>query len=261
MSNLEKIRIAIIDDNKECINELVENLLFIPDLEVCGTATKYKQAIDLLMKEKPDLVFLDVEMPCKNGFDLLKEVRDKGATFSVIFYTAYDKYMIQALRESALDYIIKPIDPEELKSVIERFRAIPKKQVLHGSSFHFMGLNTNSEKIALPTFLGLQFLEKNRILLFRSVSGSLLGKSYWEALLTDSTQIKLSNHITAEKITNLLPASCFFRINQSCIINLAFLGGITYKTNDCHLIPPFDEIKLTLSRSQLLKIKESYDVF
>jgi len=261
MSNLEKIRIAIVDDNKECIDELTENLSVISDLEVCGTATKYKQALGLLLKEKPDLVFLDVEMPCKNGFNLLNEVREKGATFSVIFYTAYEKYMIQALRESALDYILKPIDPEELNNAIDRFRELRKTQIKVISADALPNLKGNSEKIALPTYLGLQFSEKNRIVLFRCVSGKKLEKPYWEVLLTDSTTIRLSNHITAEKILNSLPETCFFLINQSCIINIAFLNGIIYKTHDCLLMPPFDQLKLTISRPQFLKMKEIFDIF
>lgn len=261
MSNLEKIRIAIVDDNKECINELVENLLFIADLEVCGTSTKYKQAIDLLLKEKPDLVFLDVEMPCKNGFELLKEAREKGLTFNVIFYTAYDKYMIRALREQALDFILKPIDPEELKNALDRFKTLKKSQITAIQSDIVPNLKGNAEKIALPTYLGLQFSEKNRILLFRCVNGNLLEKPFWEALMTDYSTIRLSNHMTAEKIMNPLPKECFFPINQSCIINLTFLSKIVFKTRDCLLMPPFDNIKLTASRSQFLKMKEIFDVF
>jgi len=261
MSNLEKIRIAIVDDNKECINELTESLLFIADVEICGTATKYKQALDLLLKEKPELVFLDVEMPCKNGFELLKEVREKGAAFSVIFYTAYDKYMIKALREQALDYILKPVDPEEIKNAIDRFRVIRNTQIKVIPTDALPNLKGNSEKIALPTYLGLQFLEKTRIVLFRCVNEEILAKPYWETLLIDSTTIRLSNHITAEKIMNSLPETCFFLIKQSCIINIAFLNGIVYKTRECHLMPPFDQLKLTASRTQFLKMKEIFDIF
>jgi len=261
MNNLEKIRIVIVDDNKDCINALVENLLFIADLEVCGTATRYKQALDLLLKEKPDLVFLDVEMPCKNGFELWKEAREKGAIFKVIFYTAYDKYLINALREQALDYIFKPINPEELSNAINRFRVLQKAPIKVIPSDALPILKGNSEMIALPTYLGLQFLEKNRIVLFRCVSGKTFEKPYWEALLTDSTTIRLSNHMTAGKIMNSLPETCFFLINQSCIINTTFLNGIVYKTHDCYLMPPFDKIKLTISRTQFLKVKETFDVF
>lgn len=258
MNNLEKIRIAIVDDNKECIDSLIENLSFYHELEVCCIATRYKQALDLLLKEGPDLVFLDIEMPVKNGFELLNEAREKGATFSVIFYTAYDKYTTQALREQALDYILKPIDPEELKNAIDRFKALTKTQIPANPSIS--SLDGSADKIALPTYLGLQFVEKNHILLFRSVSGRLMGKPCWEALLTNSTEIKLNNHITAEKITQFLPAAGFFQINQSCIINLTFLSGIIYKTRDCHLIPPYDKIKLSVSRPQLSKLKENFDV-
>lgn len=261
MNETKKIKIAIIDDNKEYIESLVESLSFFSEIEICGTATKYKPALDLLIEEKPDLVFLDIEMPSKSGFELLKEVREKGATFSVIFYTAYDKYVVQALREQALDYILKPVDPEELKNAIDRYKIRRKANMEFLPPVALTNLNGNSEKIALPTFLGLQFIEKNQILLFQSIKGGAFEKTYWEAMLTDSTKIKLSKNISAEKILKSLPHDCFFQINQSAIINLAFLKGIVYKTHDCELIPPFDIIKLTFSRSQLLKMKEIFDVF
>lgn len=261
MSNPEKIRIAIVDDHKEWIDSLIENLSVYSEAEVCGTATNYKQAIDLLQNEKPDLVFLDVEMPGKSGFELLDEVRELGIAFSVIFYTAYDKYMIKALREQALDYILKPIDPAELKIAIDRYNVLRETEMALSQLPVSPNSNGNSEKIALPTYLGLQFIEKNRIVLFQCIRGGVFEKPSWEALLIDSTQLKLSKNITSEKIHKALPKECYFQINQSCIINIAFLSGLIYKTHECLLIPPFDKMKLSVSKSQINKMKEIFDVF
>jgi len=257
MTESERINVAIVDDNKEYLESLIEHLSFYPEIDICGSATQYKQARELLLNEDLDLVFLDVEMPCKNGFELLNEVRKKGSTFSVIFYTAYDKYMIQALRESAFDYILKPVDPKELENAITRFKEQLASQTHSTVVPLFLGSAGSPEIIALPTSLGLRFIDKNRILLFRSISES----SSWEALLTDLTTIKLGATTKAEKIMKLLTKERFVQISQSCIINLIYLNLVEFKTRDCLLIPPFDNIRLTVSRSHLSKLKEMYEVF
>jgi len=261
MNPSEKIRVAIIDDNKEFLESLKKHLLFFPKVEICGTASQYKQAKDLLLNKNLDLVFLDIEMPCKNGFELLDEVRKKGSTFSVIFYTAYDKYMIQALRESAFDYILKPINMEELKNAIERFKAQRNESTSLTQLPLYQGIQGMPEIIALPSNLGLKFIDKNRILLFRCINGGLLEKSSWEVLLTDYTTLKLGANTTADRIVQLMNKDRFLQINQSCIINLNYLNMVEYKTRSCLLIPPFNNLELTVSRTHLSKLREDFEVF
>ncbi|MDO9257590.1 MAG: LytTR family DNA-binding domain-containing protein [Bacteroidales bacterium] len=261
MNGSDKIKVAIIDDNKEFIESLIDYLIVFPELELCGTATRYRPARELLLTEKPDLVFLDVEMPEKNGFELLNEVRAKGATFNVIFYTAYDKYMIQALRESAFDYILKPVDPDELRNAVNRFKGHRAAETTTVLSQNLYGNGTAPMIIALPTIVGLKFVDTNRILLFRSIHGSLLARVAWEVLLTDTSVIKLGAYTNAERILQLLSKQRFLQINQSCIINLNFLSTVEFKTHSCVLMPPYDKLELTVSRSYLSKLKEAYEVF
>lgn len=261
MNITEKIKVAIIDDNKEFVESLIDHLIAFPELELCGSATRYRPARELLLNEKPDLVFLDVEMPEKNGFELLNEVCAKGATFSVIFYTAYDKYMIQALRESAFDYILKPVDPAELRNAINRFKGQRAAETATGISQNLNGNGTAPMIIALPTIFGLKFIDTNRILLFRSIRCNVLSKAVWEALLIDASVIKLGANATAEKILQLLSKQHLLQINQSCIINLNYLSTVEFKTHSCALMPPYDKLELTVSRSYLLKLKEVYEVF
>lgn len=261
MTETEKIQVAIVDDNKDFLESLNEHLAFIPDIVVCGTATQYRHARELLLNGKPDLVFLDIEMPCKNGFELLNEVREKGSAFSVIFYTAYDKYLIKALRESAFDYILKPVDPVELKSVIERFKKQRAEQSAKATIPLFQGIQGIPEVIALPSNMGLRFVDKNQIILFRCVNGSLLEKSSWEVLLTDSTTIKLGANTTADRIIKLMNKNRFLQINQSCIVNLNYMSLVEFKTRKCLLIPPFDNIDITVSRTHFSKLRESFEVF
>ncbi len=258
----EKIKVAIVDDNKEFIENLMDHFLAYPEIEISGYATQYKQARELLTNAELDLVFLDIEMPCKNGFELLNEVRKKGCSFSVIFYTAYDKYMIQALRESAFDYIIKPVDPNELKSVIERYKKQRAEQTPATTLPLYQGLSGMPEILALPSNLGLRFVDKNRILLFRCISGGgILEKSFWEALLTDFSIIKLGSNTSADRIIQLLNKDRFIQINQSCIINLNYLNMVEFKTRSCMLMPPYDTLKLTVSRNHLSKLRDLFEVF
>ena len=121
-------------------------------------------------------------------------------------------------------------------------------------------MNQVPEKIAIATSSGLQFLDLNRILLFQNIRGTKFDKTCWEIMLHDSTQIKLNRSITAEIIMKLRPHAGFFQINQSVILNLSFLDEIIFKSNQCELIAPFKHIKLTISRTQLLKLKEIYDI-
>src|SRR5664280_1948367 len=112
--------------------------------------------------------------------------------------------------------------------------------------------------IALPTHLGLQFYEKTNVLLFRNKCDKGFDKPCWEALLTNQEMIRLSNHVTAEKIIKSLSDPSFFQINQSCILNLNFLSKIVYKTHQCVLIALPEQFNLTISRQQLIKLRGIY---
>lgn len=257
----KRIKVAIIDDNKHNIETLNESLIFYKDIEVCGTATKYLQAKKMILKTQPDLVFLDVEMPCRNGFELLDELRKEGSKFSVIFYTAYDKYMIQALRESAFDFIVKPYEEKELKTILDRYKEQRNLQEDNTPPPLYVGQKGEPSIIALPSLTGLKFVDKNQVLLFRCIKQPGLKKPCWEALLTNYETIRLGNSVTATKIQELLNGSNYHQVNQSCILNFNYLSLLEYKTRNCILLAPFDEMKITASRSQMKELRELFEVF
>ena len=124
----------------------------------------------------------------------------------------------------------------------------------------YTDLNRSPDKISFPAYFGHQLLEKNQILLFRSVSKKPLNGACWEVMLTDKTTFKLNNRITAEKIISRLPKDYFFQINQSYIINLAFLDQILNTDNKCKLNRPYDQIQLPVSRIQMTKLKAIYNI-
>ena len=257
MNESDKIQTAIIDDDEEFVFALKEHLGFFPEIQLQGCATKYNQAKSLLIKENLDLVFMDIEMPVKTGFDLLEEARrSRKQMFSVVFYTAFDKYLMQGLRESALDYILKPVKPEDLKNVVERFKTRRKVEKPANPAPVYQGI---TEIISLPTPIGLRFMDKNNIILLQCTREQANDKPGWKALLTDMSEVKLRMGTNAKEILELMGKRKFIQINQSAILNLNYLGSIEFKTRDCQLIPPFSGIKLIASRTHLVDLRSKYD--
>jgi len=257
MNGSDKIQTAIIDDDEEFVFALKEHLGFFPEIQLQGCASKYNQSRTLLLKDNLELVFMDIEMPVKSGFELLDEVRKlRKQMFSVVFYTAFDKYMIQGLRESAFDYMLKPVKPEDLKLVIDRFKQ--RRKIDQPVSFTPVSQGI-TEIISLPTPIGLRFMDKNNIVLLQCTKEQANDKPVWKAILTDMSEVKLRTGTTAKDILDLMGKTKFIQINQSAILNLNYLGSIEFKTRDCQLIPPFNGIKLVTSRTHLYELRNKYD--
>ena len=257
MIESDKIQTAIVDDNEEFVFALKEHLGFFSEIQLMGCASKYNQAKTLLLKENLELVFMDIEMPVKTGLELLDEVRKlRKQMFSVVFYTAFDKYMIQGLRESAFDYMLKPVKPEDLKLVIERYKLKRKTEQPVNMAPVLQGI---MEIISLPTPIGLRFMDKNNIVLLQCLKEQANEKPVWKATLTDLSEVKLRTGTTAKDILELMGQTKFIQINQSAIMNLNYLGSIEFKTRECQIIPPFHGIKLIASRTHLYDLRNKYD--
>lgn len=202
---------VLVDDDDRNLNALAEKLTrHCPQVVVaarCNSAASGIEAIDGL---QPDLVFLDIEMPLMNGFLMLQQLHYKN--FELIFVTAYDHYAIKAIRYSALDYLVKPVEIEELKAAVAR--ADQKRQQAKSNPQIELLLEHLQQKtrqrIAIPTAEGLQFLVMEDIL-------------YLEAS-TNYTNIFLEGHKytvsrTLKDFEDLLPATVFVRIHHSYIVN------------------------------------------
>jgi len=118
---MDKIKCIIIDDEKEAVDRLANLLSKNHQIELCAKETHPDIAVTLISKFNPDLIFIDVEMPGKTGFDVINDIRDSGFYPSFIFVTAYNQYAIKAIRKAAFDYLLKPVDIDELNESLERF--------------------------------------------------------------------------------------------------------------------------------------------
>jgi len=206
------MRCIIIDDENHCIKTLTDLLdTNFPKVKILATCSDSTQAQELILHHKPDFIFLDIEMPLLNGFDLLSKF--EHLDFDVIFTTAYDSYAIKAIKFSALDYLLKPISKEELAfaidKVINKVSSISKEQVQIASTINNKHL---PDTIALPTLEGLTFTSINDIVYCSADS------NYTRMHMIDNSEILLSK--TLRDVDELLTGYHFFRIHHSSLINL-----------------------------------------
>ncbi|MEO5581871.1 MAG: LytTR family DNA-binding domain-containing protein [Saprospiraceae bacterium] len=211
MQNLTAI---IIDDESNSRNALRQKLITCcTDVLVVRECENGDEGIIAIEDEKPDIVFLDVEMPRMNGFVMLQQLRQRN--FELIFTTAYDHYAIQAIRFSALDYLVKPIELKTLQDAVEKARErrenkIPNQRI-ETLLYNLMNEKNQDSRIAIPSQEGLQFVQINDIIYLEAES------NYTSIYLLAGTRIFVSK--TLKDFDELLPSTAFIRIHHSFIIN------------------------------------------
>ena len=152
------IKTVLVDDEKKSIRVLQRMLeACCPDVDIIGSAEGVETAFDMIRTLNPDLVFLDIEMTEGNAFDLLNRLQPQ--TFQVIFVTAFDNYAVRAFKYSALDYLLKPVHPDELRSAVEKVARRPKEKVdlnqIRTLLENVGNLHLALQKMAVPTMTGL----------------------------------------------------------------------------------------------------------
>lgn len=233
--------VIIIDDEKHVV-ESIELLLneHCKDVNVIGKSTSYNEGIDLIRRSKPDLLLLDIEMPFGTGFDLLEKFID--IKFEVIFITAYSQYALKAIKYSALDYILKPVDINELKTAIKK--VVERKKQLHPKNhFEILLENLKSQipsKLAIPTTDGLEYVNISDI-----VKISADGR-YSNIYINNKKPYFVTRNLG--EFEELLPERQFFRIHNSYLINLDFVKKFSRK--DGGIVEMLDSSQLPISRTK-----------
>lgn len=248
---MDKYKVAIVDDDELSVENLSFELRKDVRFSLEGVAHNGKQGKKLIAKVQPDLLFLDVEMPDMTGMQLLQDMRE-GLSWDmrVVFYTAYDKYMIQAIREAAFDYLLKPFDEQELKDILERF-VKQMANVRQGKHVSTVSVPAGQTFIVFTPTNDMRALRPSEIGFFRYCSD----RKQWEVVLNNQPPLALRRGMTAEQITQYSP--CFVQIHQSYIINIDYLMII--KESKCMLYPPFDGVtELLVSRKYKKELQERF---
>lgn len=215
---MKKIRTLIVDD-EELARKNMEVLLadYCENVQVIGEAANAREAKKFVQSNKIDLMLLDIEMPNGSGFDLLESIKEE-IDFNIIFITAYHEYALKAFKFSAVDYLLKPVNPEELVAAIEKLKTSPGKDTKEKIDALIENVNKKGEqlnKIALPSMEGLQFVNLDDIIYCESQD------NYTQFFLVDGRRIMVSK--TIKHFEEALDESQFFRVHRSNIINLKYI--------------------------------------
>jgi len=208
------MKTIIIDDEPHCVGYLQVLLQqHCPQLQVVATAGNGQEGLSIIRHFSPQLVFLDVEMPVMNGFRMLEELGE--VPFQLIFTTAYDRYALRAFKFSALDYLLKPIDAQELKNAVNRSSKshLPQPQQFKLMEAHlYHAESALSNKIAIPNSDGFCFVSLDNIVTCEAES------NYTKFHLTDGKNLLVSR--TLGDVEETLKDKGFFRIHKQFLINL-----------------------------------------
>lgn len=248
------IKCVLVDDEKDAL-EMMEWLLktYCPEADIVAMCNTAEMGIEAISNHKPDVVFLDIEMPRMNGFDMLEQIANP--TFEVVFCTAYDQFAIKAFKYAALNYLLKPVDPEYLKSTIQRVadkKAIPTREQF---ALLLQQLNRQSastpSRIALTTGDGLIFVSTADIIYCKAES------NYTNVVLTGGRKIMVSRVL--KELDEALSGPDFYRVHSSYLIGINHVkkfvrgeGGYIVMDNDDNI---------TLSRSRRQEFMELFSRF
>lgn len=247
------LRTIIVDDESDAV-KFIESIIaeYCPNIEIVGTANSAREGVKLINEKEPDLVFLDVEMPHGSGFDLLSNFPQKN--FDVIFITAFNHYAIKAIKFSAVDYILKPININEFVEAVKKVEAARQKNKTSNFSLDALLENLRSSlpsRLAIPTSDGMEYLNTNEIIRVEA------DRSYSWFFLTENRKYLVSRNL--KEYQELLSDRNFFRTHNSHLINLEFVkkyirqeGGYVLMTNGSNV--PISRSKKELFLKQMARL-------
>jgi two-component system, LytTR family, response regulator len=247
------IKAVLIDDESNAL-EMLEWLLktYCPMVQVAAMCNSAEEGITAIHKHQPDVVFLDIEMPRMNGFDMLEQF--DHLFFDVVFTTAYNKFAIKAFRYSALNYLLKPVDPEDLQSTIKKIeekKSTVAKDQLNLLLENMKNMQNPVQRIALSTGDGLIFVNTADIMYCQAES------NYTNVVLTNKNKVLVAK--TLKDIDETLSGKDFFRVHNSFLININQIKK--FVRGDGGYILMNDDTQITIARSKREEFFEMFSKF
>lgn len=237
------MKAIIVDDERLARNELRRLLAAHPEVEILDEAANVDEALEKIRNHDPDVVFLDIQMPGKTGFDLLEEL-DRSPR--IIFTTAYDEYAIKAFEFNALDYLLKPIDPARLSEAIKKI--VVEKKEDEEIEVNLKGRTLKADdQVFVKDGDRCWFVKLEEVRLFESEG------NYVRLFFRDQKPLILK---TLNYLDERLDPRTFFRANRKHIINLKYIENIEPWLNGGLLVKMKDGKKVEVSRRQSIKFKE-----
>lgn len=235
----------VIDDERLARNELKKMLGDYPEIEVVGEAANADEGVRLIEELSPDLIFLDIQMPAKTGFDLLAELETVP---EVIFTTAHDEFALKAFEVNALDYLLKPIDPKRLSDAVQKLNFLEDREMGHaetkGEARSFL---SDNDQVFVKDGEKCWFVRLSEIRLFESVG------NYARVFFGTNKPLILKSLNSLEE---RLDPKTFFRANRKHIVNLRMIEKVEPFFNGGLLLEIKGGEKIEVSRRQAVRFKE-----
>lgn len=245
---------ALIIEDEERARVLLNGMIssYCDDIEIEGMAENLLDGVKLIHKFKPDIVFLDIEMPLYSGLQILDFFKEEEISFQLIFVTAYSEYAINALQLSAVDYLLKPIVIDDLIAAVEKAKKKRSQAELYQSMQalnHNLHTELSSLKLSLPVSDGLIFVSSDDIIVLQAEG------AYTKFFFTNREPILVSKHLkTFEKLLDL---STFFRPSRSHIINLHFVNQFVKRDGGFLVLSDGNEIPIAANkRDEVVRLIE-----
>lgn len=237
---METVKAIIVDDERNSIQNLKQKITeFCPDVDIVAVSDKPEVAIQLIRQHKPDVIFLDIEMPRMNGLKLIEEAGDYDG--EIIFTTAYNHYAVDAIRISAFDYLMKPVSISDLQNAVNRLvrtrdaRTMERLDILR----HAMTkVRSQEDKIALPTADGMEFIRVREIIHIESSS------NYSRLFLTEGRQMLVTKLL--KDFEEILLPFRFYRVHHSHLVNLSYIKK--YVRGDGGQVVMQDDTRIDVAR-------------
>lgn len=243
------IRSIIIDDEQHCVQSLLNDLKhYCPSVDVIETCSSAKDAMMAVKKLNPDLIFLDVEMPWMNGFEMLEVLGELNS--SVIFTTAHNEFAAKAFRISAVDYLLKPIDAKDLKAAVQK---VEKKMDAGNNMQHISNLLRNmrqsntEQKIALPHREGYEFVDMSSII-YCNAEGA-----YTTIYIEGRKPMLISR--TLGDVEELLSPEMFQRIHHSTLVNLTCIAQFLRTDGGYVVLKTGERLSVSKAKKEMLMVR------
>jgi len=236
----KEYKAILVDDERLARNDLTLLLKNHSNIQIVGEAANGLEALDLIKELEPDLVFLDIQMPGINGFDVLEQI---GSDVKVIFVTAFDEYALRAFEVNALDYLLKPVNPERLLQSIERLELLPEDTPtdLRELEYH--------DRLLLKLDTSLGFLKVSTIICITSAG------DYSEVLCSNKKKVLV--HKSMSEWETRLPEAFFNRIHRTTIVNMEFVDRLEeWFNNSFRVYLKGIEEPYVMSRRYVAKLKQ-----
>lgn len=253
---MKPIRTVLIDDNPHAIQILRNDLgKMFPEVEIVGEAGGVVEGAKVLRKTQPDLLLLDIQMGDGTGFDLLEIVPD--LKFQLIFTTAHDEHAIRAFRFAAVDYLLKPIDPEELRRAVERAKKFMafSKGVLPGQQEQLPVLKEHFHQKETPRTIALHTADKIHIARIEDILRMEASGNYTQVHFTNNTKLLLTK--TLKEFSQMLEEAGFLRVHQTHLVNFSHIREFI-KTDGGYIVMA-DGVKVPVAVRKRAEVLERLD--